>query len=787
MAWEPKHRGEFTDIQGLYWRADIEEDAYGGDVMKLKFAGIPLMIEFLSTDDDPFNPIRGTKVDLTFYSDTDFQYVELYSVDNLQFRVKIYDNDDSLYFVGYVIVGNYEEPYEGVSYAVTVSAACGLGILKDIEYKDEGEYYNGRILESQIILDILGKIGHTEFKEFVNLYDVGMDVTVDDSPFDQIMIDVDIFQDMNCWEVLNHILSKYNAFIRQRDGIFEIIRPVELVANTVYGRYFTAATVKTPVSFTANQYIKRVATHPSETTLQVPGGALMIQNPASKVISDQDYGNKESWIDNWELKGQTYNKDNGTWDNWTNMNGVAGFNSINSVLPSEADGCLLPTSTSSRDYFIFQSFGEYLKQTNKVIYFSFDYLFYNFSGGNLNGVDLWVMLITADGAYKLWYYDQTSFGWTDDPLYPYITFETNGIVPGSSGWTHFELKLETLPADGPYIIQLCNSVGETALYTAFKNIRFGSTADEIITKKKTISGWKFPWKLAYSMGLAKPTYKIYSEIEEIISKEYIKENLINGEIDNRQYVLGDVVEANIDNIVEQFAGALMLPEARTRRDSVLLIGVPIGYSEILITCNGIGRYAVWNTSLTQTAADFVVAYAALYLASGVALTSLGTYIRFTGTVSGYEFYGKTTVSYHLGNLQGIVIKSYPAYSLTPTTAWNTRGGDESQVLIEFITDEIAAQRSRPKQLIQMSLFETAEALAINVNANMQDDVNTYEGDTRVFSINKGEFDVRNRAWMLDLFEIGAKTPASEEGGPGGVTVDSTIITVDSTIITSDNE
>ena len=44
---------------------------------------------------------------------------------------------------------------------------------------------------------------------------------------------------------------------------------------------------------------------------------------------------------------------------------------------------------------------------------------------------------------------------------------------------------------------------------------------------------------------------------------------------------------------------------------------------------------------------------------------------------------------------------------------------------------------------------------------MQDDVNTYEGDTRVFSVNKGEFDVRNRAWMLDLLEIGAKTAVTE--------------------------
>jgi uncharacterized protein (TIGR02145 family) len=57
----------------------------------------------------------------------------------------------------------------------------------------------------------------------------------------------------------------------------------------------------------------------------------------------------------------------------------------------------------------------------------------------------------------------------------------------------------------------------------------------------------------------------------------------------------------------------------------------------------------------------------------------------------------------------------------------------------------------------MSLRETAEALAINVNGNMQDALNKYGDEYRVFCVNRGEFDVRNRSWSLDLFEIGSKT------------------------------
>ncbi|HUX56731.1 MAG TPA: hypothetical protein VMV77_07145, partial [Bacteroidales bacterium] len=658
MAWVQKYQILTRDRHNILWTTKIYEDGFSGDITNLIGSGIdPLKFEFINESDDIFDVFKSSRVILTVWSYTMFALADLYSYEDMFHKVEIYQGAN-LYFSGYVDPHQHTEPYGPVPYPVNIYCIDGLTLLKNILYEEsEGVPYNGHILESQIILDILGKIGFTTFKEYVNLYEDAMDKEADDSPMDQLQIDTDLFQDMYCDEVLKEILKKYNANIRQIDGVFSIFRPKELIGEVVYGRIFTAATTKSATSITPKQYINRSSY--ASALLQVSGSVVTIQDPAKKIISNLNYGNKESWLDNWEFKGKTYNEDTGTWDNWTNMNGVIGFNSINDILPGEADGCILPTSTSSRDYFIFQSFGGYLKQTNKLIYFSFDYLFYNFSGGNLNGVDLWVVLITADGAYKLWFYDQTSFGWTTDPNYPYITFETNGIVPGSSGWTHFELKLESLPADGPYIIQLCNSVGETALYTAFKNIRFGSTADSIITKKKKIIGWKFPWKVAYKLGFAKSTYKVVSEVIEIVSKEYIKENSINGKVDERDFILGDVIEPDIENIVEQFAGALMLAEARTRRDSVLLIGAPIGYSEMLITCNGVGRYAVWNTSLTQTAADFVVAYAALYLASGVALTSLGTYIRFTGTVSGYEFYGKTTVSYHLGNLQGIIIKSYP--------------------------------------------------------------------------------------------------------------------------------
>ena len=84
----------------------------------------------------------------------------------------------------------------------------------------------------------------------------------------------------------------------------------------------------------------------------------------------------------------------------------------------------------------------------------------------------------------------------------------------------------------------------------------------------------------------------------------------------------------------------------------------------------------------------------------------------------------------------------------------------------------------------MPIWEPLDSsLSINILGNFQDTVNTYNGAVRVFSMNRGEFNVRNCEWNLDLFEIGTGAIVETETVS---TADSTVVTVDSTVITSDS-
>jgi len=73
-----------------------------------------------------------------------------------------------------------------------------------------------------------------------------------------------------------------------------------------------------------------------------------------------------------------------------------------------------------------------------------------------------------------------------------------------------------------------------------------------------------------------------------------------------------------------------------------------------ITYRGITRLATWNTSLTQTATDFVTAHAAAYRAVGVTVTSSGGSILFTAAFPGFPLIGAPEIVNVTTNLAGTV-------------------------------------------------------------------------------------------------------------------------------------
>jgi hypothetical protein len=791
-------RIEFSDLQKVEWRISIEDPDFTGDYTLLKATGNPLNFAYDNESDDVFDPMRPSRATFEVYSETNFALLDLYSVEDMHYPVNIYCNE-ALYWTGYIETQNYEEVYEPVPYAVSITATDGLSILENILFADniaysEGEetitYYNGHELESAIILDILAEIGFTEFKEYVNIYEDDMVSTASDSPFDQIKIDRDVFKDYYCYEVLSELLRKYNAIIRQKDGVFCIVRPAELLDTTVYGRWFTGDTTKTAITLNPDQFLKRKNTHPSARRIQLPGGRLMIAPPAKKVSSYQDYGNRQSWIDNYDFDSDSWN---GTDFQFWTKSASSLICHIGQIVPGEKAGVYLYNRNTypTLAYYIYQSFGtEAIISTYDIFNFEFDFMTVNNEIIAKTGVKFYVRIKCDDANYWLVEKDDTEAIWQNTA--GLITVETDAPL-GFSSWSTWRRTITGLPAAGSYTIYIYNSDYTDNVRVGVKNVKFYATSDEILVKTRKHKG-PFKklgeWVLMNNPFGKDPTAKLVQvsrlDFDEITESEYHVYNGIVGNDRAYNYVLGDVVDADMDNTISQCKGALGVMKRVNgyRVDTIILTGTT-GACDIIV--GGLSDTAIFSGDLSDTAADFVTNNVLAFDSIGITLTSAGSHLIFTSKVLGADFEGDTSIVNVSGNLFGTITYTTPAYSetLEPSDKWNFRGESNYKPLLHHIADEIALEYSKPRQLIQMPLLETAQGVQIDVIGNFQDDINTSGGETRVFVLNRAEFDVRKRRWEADLHEIGTRTAEEEDGEGGSTTADSTVITVDDDTILVD--
>jgi len=859
MAWSEKYRQEIADIRLITWTTKISKDGFAGELTYFKGSGEPIILELCNESDDPYDPIKESRAVISVIAETGFILDDLYSTEDMQFKVEIYQNSD-LYWVGYVDTQQGQEPYEDVPYTVEIYCTDGLSLLRNILYNDEGTYYNGRILTSQIILDILGKIGFTAFKEYVNIYEEAMDDAVGDSLYDQSKPDVDIFRDMYCDEVFKELFKPFGTCIRQVDGIFQIYRPKELIGATVYGRYFTGAAIKSAISFTPKQYIDRNGY--SSNIRQVPGGIKGWQSPAKKIIINQDYGNKKSWIKNWQFNLDSWAS--GDFTDWTKYGTGTAVYPISSLLPNERYGmfhAVYHTDAQPGTLYLEATFGDNaVENVGDLFGIEFDLLIYNNGAATASNVSFWMMITDGTNYLAFDHYigaeGSSKAAWTSGAA-DYIYILQDAPV-GSSGWQNIKRTFEDLPSAGPFTIRiyaLDNAfVGINVAIKDIKFVAYSATYPKSMNKLRMID----PRRHRPSTLTHKPI-EIIEEIEDIFENIYEKTNAINGVNLDYDMIIGDVVNTDMANILEQFAGALAVSIRDTLAEAAadFVTDHAADYTDIDVTsdeediiftgketatkvsgddftgdtsitntsgnldgsvvatqayvtsvpqidtitvtgdsgeadvlCDGVTKALEWEISIALTLQNFVDDYADDYLAVGTILTCTVDELVFTAKKAGVPFTGDTTITNVIPNLNGsvahtqanvvgqkridtITLSGYEGTAdiicdaeeqevdvdetLSPSSDWNTRGGSESKPLLEIIGDEIATLYSRPKQLIQLPIMETADVdndPHVSLLGNFQDALNIYNDHFRALVANRGTFDVRNRQWQLDLIEIG---------------------------------
>lgn len=658
MAWFPKYRLEFKDIRDLLCRVDFEIETEE-EIVDLEPTDYPLSFDFLASSDDLIlDPVRGTIVKIGAYSPSHFYFIDFINAKNLEIRVLIYFSS-TLYWKGFLVPGKYSELYDGINYPVSIVAADGLGLLTNILFVDgSGDYYIGRRTASQILFDILSKIQVTQFTEFINIYEEDMVKTVDDSPLDQYFIDCSLFKDVYCYDVLATVLKKFNAIIRQRkDGKFYIYKPCDLNQSVIYGRIFTSGTAKSSTQFAPDQFLKR-STYQNSNIWDIEGGDLGAKEAASKIIINQDYGYKDSWIFNWKLQGKTYDPVTENYQGW-----IHGTYWVKFSIPGEPDGIVLPQTAYSPpdDIKHSQSFGVYALDSSDVFMFSFDYRFINYSGAS-RSITVYLRLKSDAGSNYLYVQDEEIAAWNgsaDD-------YEFTETVPeGKGDWNTFERKIEGIPENGSYTIQLFGiSSAGSGSFVIIKDIRFYATSDLLTIKKfKKPSWWRNIWSLGREVREWEKRKQVieFEDIEEVAINTIERENPIEGTVESFDMILGDVVDSDIDNVSEQFAGSLLMVD--------------------------------W-ASLAAAAAAFDTDHSAAFLPA-VAVTHSGNSIIFTAVVAGTDFTGDTEIINTAGDLNGDIENTVSNSPGTVQITWISLSGSSGSIDITVDSETQTMEFTNP--------------------------------------------------------------------------------------------
>lgn len=744
----------------------------------------PGQLEHLNESDRIEDPIKSSRLQLFVLCRSMFALADLYSEGDMHHAIELYQ-DDVLYWKGFIDPRQYQEEYGPVPYVSRITCIDGLTLLKNIPYEEsDGVPYTGRKTAAAIVLDILGKIGHTEFKEYDNLYEVTMESDTGDSPWDQTSIDTTVFtrKALNCYEVLKHLLRKKNACIKQdATGVFCIYRPFEIKNDTIYGRHFTSPTTKAAIELEPAQYINRPGS--ISPYRQMPGSIVGIQQATRKVTLTQDYGNKDNWLTGGEMKAEQY--DGEEWEGWTRAGGSFA-EPLSNYVTEERDGVII-TGTNPIPFAPFSlsqtiATAAVSSEKDKVI-LEFEYGYFNTGPIDLTGYAELNIEIKQGSHYLTnpdWNYYLThpprpanpkDLLWKDEP--DVIRLGENALFIGFSTWRTFKQAVTGIPEDGEITIKLLPIMTSSLIYPVLKNIKFYVTSAEIKKLRTSAVMTNDPRSRKQSTLTSRYAYeRIEVKVEEFIKQEYTATNLVNGEEQKKDFILGDVTDCNIDNVLEQFRGALASAGQGRRRDIITLSG---SSGSAGITCNGVTRQIDFVTSLQTTAINWKFVYAIDYYPVSV-IAYLNTLI-FTHNEEGEEFTGDTTITNLSGDLQGTVATHQETVGLTPTTLWNRRGFYDNLPLLQIIANELAEHGNRSRQFLDMTIMEMdQEPTKLCLLGNLQDSINRIGNLQRSFLFARGVFRIRHRIWKMDLVESLALKP---------LTVDTTEITADSTTITVD--
>lgn len=227
-----KYRLEFKDIQNLTTsRIDILEKNFNGTLTEVKGLDMPIKLSLPQiTINNKYEAVRPSFAEVSLLSETNYQFLNLFTQTDKQFRVNYYRPVGTLLWSGYLQSSIFSEEFIMPPYGTTVKAIDGLELLKNIKLSDSsGNKLNQSISFIKLIALILGKLDLSlPIRCGVNMNEITYTVALTDDPLVQSFCDAgDLIEDdetaWDCFRVIEFLLKPFGATIIQWGGRWNVV------------------------------------------------------------------------------------------------------------------------------------------------------------------------------------------------------------------------------------------------------------------------------------------------------------------------------------------------------------------------------------------------------------------------------------------------------------------------------------------------------------------------------------------------------------------------------------
>jgi hypothetical protein len=221
----------FEDLNGWTSRVDILQLNYAGSIVEVTGTDDPFQLILRGENEELFTPILTTESVINLVSLTNFQFIDLFTQNDREFKVNYYKDIGSgltLKWTGWITPSLYQEEYHSATnYQVSANATDGVMVLNTIPFvADDG--ITGDVSLIKLISYILLKTDIVlPIHVAVNAFEAGFNTAASDDPLAQSYINVEgAFltddQDRTYYDVLASIMTIFGARLYQFGGAWKI-------------------------------------------------------------------------------------------------------------------------------------------------------------------------------------------------------------------------------------------------------------------------------------------------------------------------------------------------------------------------------------------------------------------------------------------------------------------------------------------------------------------------------------------------------------------------------------